>query len=351
MSKNYLQIFENEVHSSKFVVSEWSLLLLKYSKVDVTNLPPNLCSTLLIELDSLKNRLKTHYYRLRATQLEWFNYVKQLPNSATTAERNSYHTADALNKFAYAGTIYKVMSDISCMKAKTFVSPIKFEKLPYEFQQRLVNLLPLSDVINFKLIGKAASKASQFRENCVDELVILHTMQSPTNIKKPILSPDFLTEKKTYHVKGRVELNFDSVEKYDLAIPLISGNYKLLTMKGTFSWHQVLQLMKKSDMLLDFVLKGELVIDPKDYSNFCNELLAFAVKFNSFVITCPNADHAFMAELKKVLKNHITHSFRVRFPRLVLFSRKRRFHEASDLTPNDHLAAMMCEFENSWNEE
>uniref|UniRef100_A0A7E4VWD0 F-box protein n=1 Tax=Panagrellus redivivus TaxID=6233 RepID=A0A7E4VWD0_PANRE len=154
---------------------------------------------------------------------------------------------------------------------------IPYEKLPYAFQRRLVDLAPISELGTFRLTGQKAHRLASRRGIPFKTLYISdHTKNYiwiTVNSKSfgrykfilPLLNyisrhvdgpysfypyflnilsgQNFFSLKQTIIAEETLLLDFKTPGVYDEAVTLISGTYKQLVLHGTFKWNHVKELM------------------------------------------------------------------------------------------------------------
>uniref|UniRef100_A0A7E4VMR8 RNA-dependent RNA polymerase n=1 Tax=Panagrellus redivivus TaxID=6233 RepID=A0A7E4VMR8_PANRE len=180
---------------------------------------------------------------------------------------------------------YKVTCEIYILrdKFKGDVNTLPFNALPYEFQSRLVALLPPNDALTFKFAGKTAVKHLKHRGMYSVNLIIIRNSIHYQNVKTayggdPIFdicnTSSFL---KLYgcYVQNGLALCFDSPEKYDHAVKIVNGTYIFLELKGVFTWRQAIHLMNVSKNIKYVSLGRGIRLDEEDFDAFFEALVQF----------------------------------------------------------------------------
>uniref|UniRef100_A0A7E4VDF6 DUF3800 domain-containing protein n=1 Tax=Panagrellus redivivus TaxID=6233 RepID=A0A7E4VDF6_PANRE len=108
---------------------------------------------------------------------------------------------------------------------------VSFKKLPYEFQNRLVALLPPRDLVTFKYTGKTAMKyANQRCFNFSDCLVVarndVHYEKAKNRYAKneyfDVVHANHFLKSNSYYVDKGLVLNIEDTEHYEYATKMLS---------------------------------------------------------------------------------------------------------------------------------
>uniref|UniRef100_A0A7E4URK7 ATP-binding protein n=1 Tax=Panagrellus redivivus TaxID=6233 RepID=A0A7E4URK7_PANRE len=344
----YKKIHDKTVQECKLGIAEWNSLQQKYAKVDISTLSKAENAAVIKQLDLLHEKLVDLYIRQQAAFFEWYNYVEMLDPSETT-ERTIFKAETKPHKGStnIPYEVMKALENISLIISKAETSPVAFKKFPYEFQQRLVHLLPIPSIIPFKNAGQMAKKAVESRGNFVSCLTVAKKTSPLKKIFGKILLPEiFLSEKRPFHIKKQLVLELDNLEAYDIAVDLITGDFQTMLLDGLYSWRHAVKLIRKGYRLHIFLLRGEMIIDIDEFNDFCNEMKDYAIGIKSFDIHSvhdPNLQHA----LVQVFDGHETHACKQISNRIFLRPKVRALNDANDddeVKPDENFSELLKSF-------
>uniref|UniRef100_A0A7E4VMF3 FTH domain-containing protein n=1 Tax=Panagrellus redivivus TaxID=6233 RepID=A0A7E4VMF3_PANRE len=153
---------------------------------------------------------------------------------------------------------------------------LPFEALPYEFQSRLVALLPPNDVFAFKFTGKIAAKHVYKRGMWFVNLIVVGNSIHYENVKSSyggdpafdISNGSCFLKLNRCYVQGVLCLNIGSPEKYDHAVKIVTGTYIFLELKGVFTWRQAIHLMNVSKNIKYVTLCSRIQLDEEEFDAF-----------------------------------------------------------------------------------
>uniref|UniRef100_A0A7E4VNJ2 F-box domain-containing protein n=1 Tax=Panagrellus redivivus TaxID=6233 RepID=A0A7E4VNJ2_PANRE len=186
-----------------------------------------------------------------------------------------------------------IMGDIDVLREKfKGTETIRFKKLPYEFQSRLVDLLPLSDLIAFKFAGKTTANQVHRRGMFSSSVCVVRNGVNYENVKEAygnnirydIVSKSRFFNSDNHYVQNALCLNLDSTEKYDRAVNIICGNYTYICLQGPFTWKHVIRLIHKTEKLHTVYLFSGMQLEVAEFDHFFEAVAKWLDHQKHFVI-------------------------------------------------------------------
>uniref|UniRef100_A0A7E4URC2 BTB domain-containing protein n=1 Tax=Panagrellus redivivus TaxID=6233 RepID=A0A7E4URC2_PANRE len=156
------------------------------------------------------------------------------------------------------------------------VKPIPFNDLPYDFQSRLVLLLPPADCLIFKLAGKKAAKSVENRGQFSEYLLVARNSFNYGELRTQcsgspmfdITSTSFFLKSDNWYVVTVLYLNMNSTDKFDHAVKIVSGTYNTLELYGPYTWKHAIHFMNVSNEIAHMCLGDGMLLDVKDFDAF-----------------------------------------------------------------------------------
>uniref|UniRef100_A0A7E4W6J6 DUF2156 domain-containing protein n=1 Tax=Panagrellus redivivus TaxID=6233 RepID=A0A7E4W6J6_PANRE len=133
---------------------------------------------------------------------------------------------------------------------------IPFKNLPYEFQNRLIQLFPPSEIAAFKLAGYTALKYANKRPGIFS-----------TGLYVVKNNNDYNFVQRTVGMKQRNAP--PTLEKFDHAVEIVSGDYRYLGLEGKYTWKQAIHLMNVSKRMKHIYLFRGMQLGQLDFTDFC----------------------------------------------------------------------------------
>uniref|UniRef100_A0A7E4ZRB7 tRNA-intron lyase n=1 Tax=Panagrellus redivivus TaxID=6233 RepID=A0A7E4ZRB7_PANRE len=208
--------------------------------------------------------------------------------------------------------------------------PIAFKKLPYEFQNRLVALLPHNVLMRFTLAGKNASKSVKLRgerrretfSNSLIlsdvELVSQFTQEYYKNHKfYDVLYTSYFRTLSNYYISRGLYLISNDVETFDHAVKIVSGTYRFVDLRESYTWRQAIHLMNVSNLIKFTYLRHFVQLEVVDYDEFFEAVVQWFLKKKS-------------ASMFHMVYQHLDASFRSRFEAVIKARTKLNIHFLND---------------------
>uniref|UniRef100_A0A7E4VCF9 F-box domain-containing protein n=1 Tax=Panagrellus redivivus TaxID=6233 RepID=A0A7E4VCF9_PANRE len=195
------------------------------------------------------------------------------------------------------------------------IQPISFKKLPYEFQKRLVELLPPSDVTAFKLAGRTAMNYGNRRSGmfCDSSITVknnLHFEQTKTAFGKRQMftfsSVRSFLRSEVYFVQSILCLTLTSTKEFGRAIKIVDGNYSYLELQGRFTWKQAIHLMNVSKKMRYVCLRYRMQLKIEDFDAFFKAVVKWMHQQKDFImmdVRCSHLDATFTPRFKNYIES------------------------------------------------
>uniref|UniRef100_A0A7E4UU37 WD_REPEATS_REGION domain-containing protein n=1 Tax=Panagrellus redivivus TaxID=6233 RepID=A0A7E4UU37_PANRE len=249
-------------HRLQRVLIQWKLLQPRFAAKKTASLSPETRSLLILSLKQQHQHVAQALRKLYEVKACWDAYKKMaicftiaLFKKARVKIANSLEPKGA-----------KVINQIEILLLEFQnppTTPTPFNDLPYEFQKRLVQLLPPKDVTTFKSCGNTAFKTvKKHLPNCifVHSLFVVYfnfklkeILSSKKNSHKvidKIAMNDFnffKPEMAPCYVSTTLSIYLGSQEAYSKAMEFISGDFETIKIYGAkISWKQAFDLINKS---------------------------------------------------------------------------------------------------------
>uniref|UniRef100_A0A7E4VPD8 ANK_REP_REGION domain-containing protein n=1 Tax=Panagrellus redivivus TaxID=6233 RepID=A0A7E4VPD8_PANRE len=221
-------------------------------------------------------------------------------------------------------TAWNIISDIDLLRDKfEDIQPVPFQKLPYEFQSRLVALLSPRDLVAFKISGKTALNNVDRRGMFASTLVIARNNINYENIKKvyggntlyDILSTKRFLASEMCYVSSGLCINMDSIDKFDRSVNLVCGIYCLIELQGQYTWRHAIHLMNTSKNVRYVCLKYGMQLEVDNFEEFFEAVVKFLGQQKDVLVLdihCPHLDVTFEQRMKAYVEDRT--NFDVIFP-------------------------------------
>uniref|UniRef100_A0A7E4ZRJ5 NR LBD domain-containing protein n=1 Tax=Panagrellus redivivus TaxID=6233 RepID=A0A7E4ZRJ5_PANRE len=188
--------------------------------------------------------------------------------------------------------------------------PIPFKKLPYEFQNRLVALLPRNDMATFSSAGKSAVKAVKIRgerRGVTYSTAFLVTEPEPAFTQKyknrknyDILDTTYFQKLDNYFISYGVCLRSRAVETFDHAVKIVSGTYRYVDLRVSYTWRHAIHLINVSKFIKFAYLWHHVQLEVEDFDEFFEAVVQWLINKKS-------------ALMFHMVYQHLDASFRSRF--------------------------------------
>uniref|UniRef100_A0A7E4W4C1 RNA-directed RNA polymerase n=1 Tax=Panagrellus redivivus TaxID=6233 RepID=A0A7E4W4C1_PANRE len=192
---------------------------------------------------------------------------------------------------------------------------IPLRNLPYEFRNRLVELLPPADVVNFKLSGYTALKYCNQRKGMFcDRSHTITNSQHLSHVKQyygwrpknTFSSVRSFLRSELYYVRTILCLNLNSTEKFDRAVEIVAGDYTCLWLHGPFTWKHAVNLMNRNKRMKYATLGDQMLLDVEDFDDFFEAIVQWLRQQKHAIaiyIECPTLDLTFEARIKEYVQS------------------------------------------------
>uniref|UniRef100_A0A7E4UU25 Uncharacterized protein n=1 Tax=Panagrellus redivivus TaxID=6233 RepID=A0A7E4UU25_PANRE len=195
--------------------------------------------------------------------------------------------------------------------------PIPFKKLPYEFQNRLVALLPLYDLTTFNLAGNMAAKSVKRRRgqrgktfsNCLivndDDSLSSFTEAYENDKYFDVLDTTCFHKLDYYYVNDGLYLISNGAETVDHAVKIVSGSYQYVDLRCPYTWRQAIHLMSVSNFIKFTCLRHTMQLEVEDFDEFFKAVVQWLHNKKSvlmFRMVYYNLDITFRSRFEAVIK-------------------------------------------------
>uniref|UniRef100_A0A7E4VN98 NR LBD domain-containing protein n=1 Tax=Panagrellus redivivus TaxID=6233 RepID=A0A7E4VN98_PANRE len=306
LSPYVLQKWTHTNYRVNSLLKEWKQLQHRYKYPLTTNIPPATKQLITVSLQRLRSRINNSISSL-GNVLEYTYIVcviYQLDH--TTLLR---HPRTGVNLKEYANRIINAIDNvIDALLDRPRVTPLKFKKLPYEFQSRLVALLPPRDLVAFKISGKTALNSVNQRGMFSQCLYVTSCNANYQDVKavygnRPhydIMSTSFFLKLSSHFVQDTLKLNMKTPENFDRAVEILSGDYFTLVLRGHCTWKHAIHFMNLSKTIKFVILGYEVALRVEEFDGF----------FEAVVLWLQQMKHVV---LLKIECHHLNVSFESRF--------------------------------------
>uniref|UniRef100_A0A7E4VN26 SIR2_2 domain-containing protein n=1 Tax=Panagrellus redivivus TaxID=6233 RepID=A0A7E4VN26_PANRE len=304
-------IYQNYIYVHyhlRALLKEWKLLKPRFEAKLASS---NSSSTTLLSLTQLKNRIESANLKLIRVidQVQIISNIKLLDELTTALLRGpniGFHLKDKA-----VDTIGEVDALLDKFNG---IKPIAFTKLPYEFQNRLVALLPPPDLVNFKLAGKTATKYANQRGMFSECLHVIRNSIDYEDVKNfygknkyyDISSTSFFLKSSSCYVQSGLYLNLDSTEKFDRIVKVVrSCDYTHLMLHGPYTYKHAIYLMSVSKNLKYVCLSIGIHVEIEEYDDYYEAIVQWLNRNNDAImitVDCPDLDGTFPVYLEERVK-------------------------------------------------
>uniref|UniRef100_A0A7E4W0E5 RAP domain-containing protein n=1 Tax=Panagrellus redivivus TaxID=6233 RepID=A0A7E4W0E5_PANRE len=249
-------------HRLQRVLIQWKFLEPRFAAKKSASLSPETRSLLILSLTQQHQHVKQALRKLYEVKACWNAYKK----ISHCRDFKVFHKirAKIANSLEPRGVKLRDQIEILLLEFQnSLFAPIPFNSLSYEFQKRLIQLLPPKDVTSLKSCGNTAFKAvKKQRPNSifVHSLFIFYFIsdakeifqskkKAHTVIDKIVMTQfDFIKSKMPpIYVGTNLSLHLCDEEEYSKAMDLISGDFESIEIYGReFSWKHAFNLIYKS---------------------------------------------------------------------------------------------------------
>uniref|UniRef100_A0A7E4VRD7 F-box domain-containing protein n=1 Tax=Panagrellus redivivus TaxID=6233 RepID=A0A7E4VRD7_PANRE len=275
-----------EYHLLK-LLRQWKTLEPRFASKKTLQLQANSRSILILSLQRLYCGVFAARQKISELQHYWTAFL-QMCCPALMFNESFHEIRFRINDFdALVVLSETVKEQIAIMKLEfENVSPVPFAEFPYEFQKRLIFLLPPTDVNTFKIVGKIPLKAvRKHRPNFANSLFVFMNKGLYDSVFKDYKN-DFrrldmfrlngwqlLQMPSRHFFTHTVYMDLPCDEAIATAIEKVNGDFVVFTLYGDYSWRQAFELINKSSKIKRVKLATAMVVTPGEYSEFFDALM------------------------------------------------------------------------------
>uniref|UniRef100_A0A7E4W281 F-box domain-containing protein n=1 Tax=Panagrellus redivivus TaxID=6233 RepID=A0A7E4W281_PANRE len=165
------------------------------------------------------------------------------------------------------------------------ISEIPLNKIPYSIASRLVDLMPIETLLNFRYVNSETEFLTNRRQ-----VIVKKEFRGNCNNLLQLTAPCYVQE--------YLEITFHSIADGDLVVPRIHGSYTSLNLSGNYSWRQAMQLCRERVERCYWL--GNMELDEQDHAEFIQQLCQILAKRT---ISLRIQDRRFLHKLRSVVKN------------------------------------------------
>uniref|UniRef100_A0A7E4ZQG2 NR LBD domain-containing protein n=1 Tax=Panagrellus redivivus TaxID=6233 RepID=A0A7E4ZQG2_PANRE len=269
-------------HRLQRVLVQWKSLKPRFATKKAAVLTPETRSLLILSLKQQNQYVKQALQKVYEMKQCW-NIYKKIDYCIDYKFFNKAHAKITKSLESESINVANQIEIVLLEFQNPLIAPIPFKSLPYEFQNRLIQLLPPKDVTTFKSSGNNAFKAvKKHRPNFVNLLYIVHMNVEVQEIldshklcdKIAITETDFLPLKITScYVGSELSIFLSVPEAYFKAMDIISGDFNVIKIYGyTILWTQAFELINISSRL-KYVFFELGMIEDHEFNDLFNALM------------------------------------------------------------------------------